>query len=172
VTGDSEGAGNSPPFPLAIIDAKPGASEAEYRQDVEWMDALITGYRKLWDELADLSTATGPPHLKKGAILLTLVQFFLTAQLPAASLALVLDLFPPPAAKLFNDATRGMIAAAFAVLRSANMENLKIKRWLNEEIKRRPALDFEGGDAQRWFFDCNSDKAPVPRGTLEAWRRM
>ena len=116
------------------------------------MKSLITGYRKLQDQLADLNTATGPPHLKKGATLLTLVQFFLAAQLPPASLALVLDLFPPPAAKLFNDAMRGMIAAGFAVLRSANMESLQIERWLDEEIKRRTALGFRSRQRQAVVF--------------------
>jgi hypothetical protein len=124
----------------------------------------------LRDELADLSTATGPPHLKKGATLLTLVQFFLAAELPPASLALVLDLFPPQAAKLVNDSTRGMIAAAFAVLRSVSMGNLQIERLLDEEIKRRPTLDFTAGNARRWFFDCNSGSTSVPRGMLEAFR--
>jgi hypothetical protein len=170
--GGNEGADNPPPFPLAIIDAAPGASEAEYRRDLEWVNALVTGYHKLRDELADLSAATGPPYLKKGATILTLVQFFLAAQLPPVSLALVLDLFPPRAAKLYNDATRGMIAAAFAVLRSANMENLQIERWLDEEIRRRPALDFAAGNAKRWFFDSNSGSTSVPRGMLEAFRSL
>ena len=100
MTGESCGTNNPSRFPLAIIEAEPGASEAEYRQDVEWASALISGYRKLRDELAELSTATGSPHLKKGATLLTLTQFLLAAQLPAASLALVLELFPPQAANL------------------------------------------------------------------------
>jgi hypothetical protein len=97
------------------------------------------------------------------------VKFFLAAELPPASLAPVLGLFPPQAAKLVNDSTRGMIAAAVAVLRSAAMENLQIEQWLSVEVKRR-ALDFTASNALRWFFDCNSKTASVPRGMLEAFR--
>jgi hypothetical protein len=169
VTGGDEGAGNPPPFPLAIIDAKPGTSEAEYRRDVEWVDALVTSYRKLRDVLADYSTATGPSHLKKGATVLALVPFFLAVGLPPASRALVLDLFPPQAAKLVNDSIRGMIAAAVGLLRATPMENPQIERWLDEEIKRR-TLDFRGADAVRWFRDCNTGTVSVPRGTLDAFQ--
>jgi hypothetical protein len=149
MTGESGGPNNPPRFPLAIIEAEPGASEADYRRDVEWASALISGYRKLRDELAELSTATGPPDRKKGAALLTLTQFFLAAQLPRASLAVVLELFPPRAAKLYGDAMRGMIAATTAVLRSANMENRRIEQWLDGEIKKRPVLDFQGSHVMR-----------------------
>ena len=69
-----------------------------------------------------------------------------------------------------GDAMRGMIAAAVAVLRSANMENPRIKQWLDGEIDRRPVLDFRGGNAMRWFSDCNSAKARISRGTLDAFR--
>ena len=63
MTGDTEGAANSPPFPLAVLDVKPGTSEAEYLRDVEWLDALVTGYRKLRDELPGLLfSRRAPPY--------------------------------------------------------------------------------------------------------------
>ena len=169
MTGDSEGVGNPPPFPRAILEATPGVSQAESYRGVEWVEALIARYRKLMDALADWQTATGPPDLKKAATVMALVQFLL-ADTPPDSLALVLDLFPPQQAQRYNELVRGLIAAAVAVLRSADMENPQVERWLEGEIRRRPALDFQAGNAMRWFFDCNSGKAPVARGTLEAFR--
>jgi hypothetical protein len=169
VTGDNEGAGNQPPFPLAVLEPTPGVSEAGYRGGVEWVAALIARYRKLMDALADLHTATGPSDLIKAATVMALVQLLLV-DTPPDSLALVLDLFPPQQAQRYNELVRGLIAAAVGVLRSGNMENSQIERWLDGEIRKRPALDFQAGNAMRWFFDCNSGKAPVPRGTLEAFR--
>jgi hypothetical protein len=61
-----------------------------------------------------------------------------------------------------------MIAAAIAVLRSADMKNYQIKEWLAGELGGR-ALDFTVDNAMRWFFDCNSGKVPLPQGTLEAF---
>jgi hypothetical protein len=159
----------NPPPPHVILEAKPGVSEAEFLRDVDRVRKLVSRHHKLIDELAVLHTVTGPSDLIKAATVLSLVQC-LGPDLPPASLALVLDLLPRQQAQRYTELVRGLIAAAFAVLRSANMENLQIERWLDEEIKRRPVLDFTAGSAKRWFFDCNSGKAPVPRGTLEVFR--
>ena len=168
VTGDSEGAGNPPPFPLAVIDAKPGTSEAEYLRGVEWMDGVVTRYRKLRDDLAHLHAATGPPVRKKLVTVLTLVQFLGPDQdASPASLALVFDLLPPLAIKFYGNILRGTIAAAVAVLRSAEMDNRQIDQWLTPEIKRR-ALDFTAQDAVRWFYECSSGK--VPEDTSDMFR--
>jgi hypothetical protein len=165
VTGDSD----NPPPPHVILEAKPGLSEAEFLLDVDRMRALVTRHGELSDELAKLHTAfTGPPDLKKAATVWALVAF-LQPDMPPASLWLVLDLLSPQQTQRYNELVRGLIAAAVAVLRSAAMENLQIKQWLGE-IKRRPALDFQAGDAMRWFFDCNSGK--VPRGALQAFRDL
>jgi hypothetical protein len=169
VTGGGEGANIPPPFPLAIIDAEPGASEADYRRDVEWASGIITRYRGLRDALSDLHAATGQPPDLQWATVLALVQF-LSADMPPASLALVLDLLPPQQAQRHNEMVRGLVSAAVAVLRSASMDNRQIERWLEEEIMRRPALGFQAANAVRWFFDCNSGSAPVPREMLEAFR--
>ena len=63
---------------------------------------------------------------------------------------------------------RGMIAAVVAVLRSAGMKNSQIEPWLGEEIKRL-SLAITVDTVIRWFFDCNSKKAPVPGVMLEAF---
>jgi hypothetical protein len=170
VTGDSEGVGNSPQPPHVILEAKPGVSEADFLQDVDRIQALIARYRKLTDALADLHTATGPPDLKRAATVFALVAFFPPEDMPPASLALVLDLLSPQQAQRYNDLVRGLIAAVVAILRSADMKNTPIEQWIDEEIKRRPSLDFQAGNAMRWFFDCNSGNASVPRATLEAFR--
>jgi hypothetical protein len=169
VTGDSEGIDNPPP-PHVILEAKPGVSEAEFLLDVDWVQALVTRHGKLTDELANLHTAfTGPPDLKKAATVWALVAFLLP-DMPSASLRLVLDLLSPQQTQRYNDLVHGLIAAAVAVLRSAAMKNPQIEQWLDREIKRRAALDFQAGNAMRWFFDCNSGK--VPRGTLQAFHDL
>jgi hypothetical protein len=169
VTGDSEGAGNPPQVPRVTLEAKPGVSEAEFLRDVDRIRELVGRYHKLIDVLADYSTATGRPDLKKAATVLALVQFVMP-DMPPASLALVLDLFPPQQAQRYNELVRGLIAAAVAVLRSADMENPQIERWLDGETTRQPGLGFQASNAMRWFYDCNSGASSVPRGTLEAFR--
>ena len=169
MTGDSEGVDNPPP-PHVILEAKPGVSEAEFLLDVDRVQALVTRHGKLSDELANLHTAfTGPPDLKKAATVWALVAFLLP-DMPPASLWLVRDLLSPQQTQRYNELVRGLIAAAVAVLRSAAMENPQIEQWLDGEIKRRPALDFQAGNAMRWFSECNSGK--VPRGTLQAFRDL
>lgn len=166
---DDTGAGDLPPrLPHVILEAKPGTSEAKFLQDVNWMQELVARYHALKDHFAELHTATGPSDHKKALTILALVQFF-AGDMPSASIALVLDLLSSQEVQRYNELVRGMIAAAVAVLRSAGMENLQIERWLDEKIKARPTLDFEASNAMRWFFDCNSGKAPVPSGTLETF---
>jgi hypothetical protein len=169
VTNSGKGGESPPQTPHVIVEAKPGVSEAQFLWDVDRWQALSERYGTLMDALTNLHTATGLSDLKRAATVMALVQFLL-ADMPSASLALVLDLLPPQQAQRHNELVRGLVAAAVAVLRSTAMENLQIERWLDEEIKRRPALNFRTGNAMRWFFDCNSGKAPVPRGMLEAFR--
>jgi hypothetical protein len=166
VTGNQ--AGDPPQLPHVILEAAPGVSEAEFRRDVDRMWALAARHSALLDAFSELHAATGPSVHKKTLTVLALMHF-LVPDMPSASLRLVLNLFPPMAAKHYGNAMRGMIAAAVAMLRSADMENPRIEQWLSEEIKRR-ALDFQTGNAMRWFFDCNSDAAPVPPSALDAFR--
>lgn len=142
-------------------------SEAEFRRDVDRMWALAARHSALLDAFSELHAATGPSVHKKTLTVLALMHF-LVPDMPSASLRLVLDLFPPMAAKHYGNAMRGMIAAAVAMLRSADMENLHIEQWLSEELARR-ALNFGARNAMRWFFDCNSKTSRVPRSMLETF---
>ena len=130
-----------------------------------------TRHQALVDALAKLGTATGPSIIKKFVTVLTLVQF-LGPDTPPAVLALVFDLLPPMAVKLYGNLMRGTIAAAVAALRSSDMEKPQIEPWLDQEIKKRPTLDFNARDVVRWFTDCTSAKAPVPRDTLDMFRAL
>lgn len=167
VTGGGEGSGDPPQVPYVIVEAKPGVPEAEFLRNVGRMQALVARYDTLLDTFTDLRTSIGPPAFKKALTVLALVNF-LAPDRPPAGLALVLDLFPPMAAKHYSEAMRGMIAAAVAILRSADMENLHIEQWLSEELERR-ALNFGARNAMRWFFDCNSKTRPVPRSMLKTF---
>jgi hypothetical protein len=158
VTGDSEGAGNPPPF----LQPPPGRSEAE------WVWALIADFQALADALAKLSTATGSSGLIRFSTVQALVKF-LAPDIPPASLALLFGLLRPAEVKLQGDLIRGAVAAGVAVLRSTNMDNPQIERWLDEEIQRR-ALDFTRQDAMRWFYDCSNVKASISRATSEMFR--
>jgi hypothetical protein len=164
---DSDGADDPPPrVPRAILEAKPGASEAEFFRDVDRMLGLAARHGAVMDRFAELRAATGPLDLKKTLLVIALVDFFMPVAQPA-DLALVLALFPPSRLRLYGDILRGRIAAAVAGLVTAGMETVQIERWLKEEIQRR-ALDFEAGDVIRWFYDCSSGKVPV-RGVC--WKR-
>jgi hypothetical protein len=115
-----------------------------------------------------LHAATGPPVRKKLITVLTLAQFFGPDQdASPASRTLLFDLLPPLAIKFYGNILRGTIAAAVAVLRSAEMDNRQIEHWLTPEIKRR-ALDFTAHDAVRWFYECSN--GPVPEDTSDMFR--
>ena len=172
MTGDSEGAGNPPKLRIAFLEAEVGASEAEFLRDVDGVWALVTRYRKLMERFAELRAAaefaTGPPDSKKAATVLALVEFLDPDRSPADA-NLVLELLPEGSpTKDYNDAMRGMIAAAVATLRCSDMETPQIEQWLGDEIKRR-ALDFTATNSIRWFRDCSGGTASVTRQMLDAF---
>lgn len=131
-------------------------------------EAILARYLVLADALAKSSTTPGPPHIKRFATVLAVVQF-LEPDLPPASVALLLDLLPPAEAKLHRDTLRGAIAAGVAILRCTNMKISRIKQWLDEEIRRR-ALGFTAHDAVRWFYECSNANPSISRTTLTMFR--
>lgn len=145
------------------------APKAELLRRIDRIEALVARYAELVDHLAVL--AAHPSDDRRRAATVTALVKFLTEDVPPASLALVQDLLSPQEVQRHNEFLRGMIAAAVAILRSAAMSNPQIIQWLDDEIKKRPALDFKATNAVRWFRDCNgSDNSPVPENMLKAFR--
>jgi hypothetical protein len=129
-----------------------------------------TRRQALADALAELGFATGPSHIKNLMTVLAIIKF-LGPDIPPAALAPLFALLPRAAVKQNRDLMRGSIAVGVAMLRSANMGNPQIMRWLDSEIKRR-ALDFTAREAMRLFYDCSAEEASVSRDALAMFRAL
>ena len=119
-------------------------------------ETVVTDYTAVPKMVADLRwihDAAIPPRRKRILTVLAELQvvFFGSGGDPRP-VKQHLDLLPSKGdAKLYRDLLRGMVAAAFAWLRAANIDGVD---WLDGVLKTNQQpfiLGFEGTDARRWF---------------------
>jgi hypothetical protein len=127
-------------------------------------EIVITDYTAVPQMIVTLKAicdAALPPQTKQTLTVLALQQVVTLGSYPdPRPVRLVLDLLPSSGRKIFRTLMRGMVAAAVAWLRAAEMTPDAIKTWLDDllETNQKPfVLGFSADDAIRWFYDCHQE---------------
>jgi hypothetical protein len=135
-------------------------------QNAAAREHIVTDYTAVPGMIAELQRVyvlSAPRMNKQVLAVMALLRVVSVAAFPDPRAARqVLDLLSPRGVKHYRDLMRGMVVAAIAWLRAAEMTNADIERWLAGQIKRLDPpfiLGFTATQAMRWFYHC-TEKLP------------
>jgi hypothetical protein len=120
-------------------------------------EIVVTDYTAVPEMIAALQSihdAAIPRHRKQ--ILTVLAQLRVVALGSGSdprAVKQLLDLLPSGGAKIYRDLMRGMVAAAVAWLRSADIDVVSSLDGLLKTNQQPFVLGFEATNARRWFYD-------------------
>lgn len=105
----------------------------------------------------DAATSPQRKHLLTVVALLPVV--FLGSEGDPRPVKQLLGLLQKGGPKLYRDFMRGMVAAAFAWLRAANIDGVGELDGLIKTNQQPFVLGFDGTNARRWFYDVKENRA-------------